>query len=50
MKEEEYTYQKLFEKLSLKPGDRIYIMIEDESLTVFTMNAIRKRLGKVTQD
>ena len=45
-----YIPKTVREKLSLKLGDRIYIRIEDESLIVFTMNAIRKRLGKVTQN
>lgn len=37
------------EKLSLKPGDKIYIKVENESFMVFTAKAIKKRLVKVTQ-
>ncbi len=36
------------EKLSLKPNDKIYIKIEDESFIVLTTKAIKKRLAKVT--
>jgi AbrB family looped-hinge helix DNA binding protein len=34
------------ERLSLKPGDKIYIRIEDEAFIVFTLEAIQKTIGK----
>ena len=35
------------EKLSLKPGDKIYIKIDDETLVVLTMKAIKKAIKKI---
>lgn len=41
-----YIPKTVRKKLSLKPGDKIYIKIEDESFIVFTTKAIKKRLVK----
>ena len=41
-----YIPKPVREKLSLKPGDKIYIRIEDESFIVLTVKAIKKRLVK----
>lgn len=40
-----YIPKNVREKLSLNPGDKIYIRIEDESFIVLTLKAVKKRLG-----
>lgn len=42
-----YIPKTVREKLSLNPGDKIYIKIEDESFIVLTTKAIKKQLGKI---
>ena len=42
-----YIPKTVREKLSLKPGDKIYIKIEDESFIVLTIKSVKKRLRKI---
>ncbi len=41
-----YIPKPVREKLSLKPGDKIYIRIKDEFFIVFTVKAIQKTISK----
>jgi AbrB family looped-hinge helix DNA binding protein len=41
-----YIPKPVRERLFIKPGDKMYIRIEDESFWVFTTRAIQKQLAK----
>lgn len=45
-----YLSKSLRERLSLKPGDKLYILINGETFIAYTLKAIKKQLAKATRN